>query len=414
MLENQLLLRLAEQYGTPLYVYDLDLVTARYRDLFEFIPDPGLEIRYAMKANYNVALLRHFNAIGCGLDTVSPAEVLLALKLGFPPGRIIYTANNLTDAEVALVRETGVLMNLGSLSRLEKFARAYPGSRICLRFNPDVCDGDNERTMTAGALTKFGLLFDDLAAVLAIVRRHRLRVVGLHEHTGSGLQRVESVFQSMCNLMAIATPGNFPDLEFLDFGGGFKVPYRPDEARVDYRSMGAEIARLFADFCRGYGRPLKILFEPGKYLVAECGVLLTRVNTLKHNRQREIAGCDSGFPQLIRPVLYGAYHQVDNLSNPEGPRRCYDVCGNICETGDRFAEQRELPEIREGDLLAIRNAGAYCYAMGGVYNLRPMPTEVVVQEGRARLARRGFSHRELAERILELSETEPGDGTGKA
>ena len=400
MMDAQLLLDLANRYGTPLYVYDGNLVRQRYRDLFSFIPYPGLKVHYAMKANYNPAILALLRDAGAALDTVSPAEVLMALKLGFPKDRIIFTANNLTDAETAEVHALGVLMNIGSLSRLRKFAAAYPGSRVCLRFNPDVVDGDNINTMTGGDLTKFGILLEKVEEVKAIVAAGNLKVVGLHEHTGSGLQHTESVYQAMKNLMAIATPENFPDLEFLDFGGGFKVPYRPDEKRIDYVAMGREITRLFENFCQGYGRQLGLYFEPGKFMVAEAGVLLVEVNTIKHNRTRTIAGCNAGFPQLIRPVFYQAYHHITNLSNPNGPMAVYDVCGNICETGDRFAEQREMPEVREGDILAIENAGAYCYSMGGVYNLRPMPAEVVVTDQRARLVRPALSSTELVDAIL--------------
>jgi diaminopimelate decarboxylase len=269
-----------------------------------------------------------------------------------------------------------------------------------LRFNPDVCDGDNEKTMTGGDLTKFGILLDAVEEVKEIVRAGNLHIVGLHEHTGSGLQHAESVLQSMRNLMAIATKDNFPELEFLDFGGGFKVPYRPDESRIDYVAMGKAITELFDSFCASYGKDLVMRFEPGKYLSAECGTLITEVNTIKHNRTRTIAGCNSGFPQLIRPVLYDAYHHIVNLSNPDGALHTYDVCGNICETGDRFAEQRELPEIREYDLLAIENAGAYCYSMGSVYNLRPMPAEVVMVDGKVFSINRAQNDDELIDSVL--------------
>ena len=400
MISDARLLELAEMHGTPLYVYDGDMVLEHYRALFRFIPHPRLGIHYALKANYNPALLAILRDAGASLDAVSPAEVILALKLGFPKERIIFTANNLTDAEFDEVRALGVLINIGSLSRLEKTAKRCPGLEICLRFNPDVVDGDNEKTMTGGDLTKFGILMEDLDKVLALVKAGDLKVVGLHEHTGSGLQHTESVFRSMKNLMRLATPEHFPDLRFLDFGGGFKVPYKPDEHRVDYVAMGAEIDRLFRDFEAKYGRELGIRFEPGKYMVAECGHLLTRVNTIKHNRTRVIAGCDSGFPQLIRPMLYGAYHQIDNLSDPTGDPAVYDICGNICETGDRFAEQREIPAIREGDVLAIRNGGAYCFSMGGVYNLRAMPPEVVVFRGEAKLVRKRVTNAALAEQLL--------------
>ena len=400
MISDESLLEFAKEYGTPLYVYDGDLVVERYRDLFKFIPYDRLKIHYALKANYNPGLLTLLRDAGAGLDTVSPGEVVYALKLGFPRERIIYTANNMTDAEFEQVLAMDVVMNIGSLSRLRKIAKQHPGMKLCLRFNPDVCDGDNEKTMTGGDLTKFGILLESVEEVKALVKEGNLRVIGLHEHTGSGLQHAESVYQSMDNLMAIATPENFPDLEFLDFGGGFKVPYKPEERRVDYVAMGAEIARRFTAFTERYGRRLDMLFEPGKYMVAEAGHLLTEVNTIKHNRTRVIAGCDSGFPQLIRPVLYGAYHQIRNLSNPAGTPVVYDVSGNICETGDRFAEQRELPEIREYDILAIGNAGAYCYSMGGVYNLRPMPGEIVVSGGKVVSERRKLTTEELAVQIL--------------
>ena len=400
MISDESLLEFAKEYGTPLYVYDGDLVVERYRDLFKFIPYDRLKIHYALKANYNPGLLTLLRDAGAGLDTVSPGEVVYALKLCFPRERIIYTANNMTDAEFEQVLAMDVVMNIGSLSRLRKIAKQHPGMKLCLRFNPDVCDGDNEKTMTGGDLTKFGILLESVEEVKALVKEGNLRVIGLHEHTGSGLQHAESVYQSMDNLMAIATPENFPDLEFLDFGGGFKVPYKPEERRVDYVAMGAEIARRFTAFTERYGRRLDMLFEPGKYMVAEAGHLLTEVNTIKHNRTRVIAGCDSGFPQLIRPVLYGAYHQIRNLSNPAGKPVVYDVCGNICETGDRFAEQRELPEIREYDILAIGNAGAYCYSMGGVYNLRPMPGEIVVSGGKVVSERRKLTTEELAVQIL--------------
>lgn len=400
MISDESLLEFAKEYGTPLYVYDGDLVVERYRDLFKFIPYDRLKIHYALKANYNPGLLTLLRDAGAGLDTVSPGEVVYALKLGFPRERIIYTANNMTDAEFEQVLAMDVVMNIGSLSRLRKIAKQHPGMKLCLRFNPDVCDGDNEKTMTGGDLTKFGILLESVEEVKALVKEGNLRVIGLHEHTGSGLQHAESVYQSMDNLMAIATPENFPDLEFLDFGGGFKVSYKPEERRVDYVAMGAEIARRFTAFTERYGRRLDMLFEPGKYMVAEAGHLLTEVNTIKHNRTRVIAGCDSGFPQLIRPVLYGAYHQIRNLSNPAGKPVVYDVCGNICETGDRFAEQRELPEIREYDILAIGNAGAYCYSMGGVYNLRPMPGEIVVSGGKVVSERRKLTTEELAVQIL--------------
>ena len=405
-LNNQVLLDAAKQFGTPVYVYDADCIVQKYNELYDFIKYPKLKIHYAMKANYNFNILKLLNAEGASVDTVSPGDVMLAKKAGFTTDRILYTANNMTDEEVAEVVETGVLLNIGSLSRLEKFGKAYPGSEVCIRFNPDVVDGAHEKIMTGGDLTKFGVLMADVEKVKSICAQYDLTVVGLHEHTGSGLQHTASVFQSMENIMALATVENFPALRFLDFGGGFKVTYHPDETPVDYVEMGAEITRLFTDFTKVYGKDLEMYFEPGKYIVAEAGYMVTQVNTIKDNNGRLIVGCDSGFPQLIRPMIYDSYHHIVNLTNVDGPVGTFDICGNICETGDRFAEARELAEIREGDMLSIENAGAYCFAMGGIYNMRAMPPEVMYHKGELKLIRKGLSTQELVDRIVQLSSIE--------
>lgn len=399
-LKDELLINLAEAYDTPLYVYDGDLIVQRYKELFDFIKWPKLRIYYAMKANYNVGILRLLNKHNAFLDTVSPAEVKLAKEVGYPNDRILYTANNLTNEEMEEVKDTGVLMNIGSISRLEKYGKAFPGSNVCLRFNPDVVAGAHDKIKTGGALTKFGILMQDVPKVKEIVAKHDLKVIGLHEHTGSGIAEKEKVYKSMKNLLGVAKSEDFPDLEFIDFGGGFKVPYSPEEKRIDYEAFGDEITRIFKEFCEKYGKDLYMCFEPGKYIVAESGYLIVRVNTLKDNRGRLIAGTDSGFPQLIRPMFYEAYHHVLNLSNPEGEIKVYDVCGNICETGDRFATQRPIPEIKEGDYLAIQNAGAYCYSMGGIYNLRSMPSEILVVDGKPKLTTKKLSNDELVEHLM--------------
>jgi diaminopimelate decarboxylase len=398
-LDRKTMIRLAKKYGTPLYVYNGNLIIKRYKELFDFIKWPKLKILYAMKANYNTGILKLLKDHGAWLDTVSPAEVYLALKLGYSPDKILYTSNNITDKEMHEVKKLGVLLNIGSLSRLKKYAKAYPGTEICLRFNPDVVAGVHEYVRTAGHLTKFGILMQDVPTVKKIAQKYNLKIIGLHEHTGSGIAVTEKVYKSMKNLLSIATRKDFPDLRFIDFGGGFKVPYKPDEKRIDYVTFGKKIADIFSDFCKQYGKELDMYFEPGKYVVAESGHLVVEVNTLKNNRGRLIAGTNSGFPQLIRPILYGAYHIIENLTNPNGKLYKYDICGNICETGDCFAVEREMPEIREGDLLAIKNGGAYCYSMGGIYNLRAMPGEVLVFNGKDHLITKRLSNEELAESI---------------
>lgn len=391
---------IAQDFGTPAYVYDLDRVKQQYTVFRQAFDRPRLKVCYAMKANYNPDILKTLLSMGAGIDAVSPGDLYLALACGFKAADIIYTANNITDPEMVAVMETGVIMNIDSLSRLEKYGKAFPGADVCLRFNPDVVDGEYDKIKTGGDLTKFGILLEDAPKAARLADTFGLRVTGLHEHTGSGLQRPDSILRAMENIMGIAGPELFPHLVFVDLGGGFKVPYRPGESPIDIDEMGRAVVHGFDDFCRSLGRDLELRFEPGKFLTAPAGVLLVRVNTVKQNRNRTICGTDSGFPQLIRPMFYGAYHKIKNLSNPDGPEKRYDICGNICETGDLFARDRPLPEIREGDLLAIQDAGAYGYAMGGTYNLRPMPAEVVVEGGRYRLSRKRLTPEELVAGIL--------------
>src|SRR3989338_668981 len=326
---NHQLISLAQKYGTPLYAYDGDLVARRYRELFDIIKWPKLRIYYAMKANANVSILGLLEREGACLDTVSPAEVLLGLRLGFSPSRMLYTANNMTDEEIKEVHKTGVLMNFESLVHLDKFGRMFPKSEVCIRLNPDVVAGAYDKIKTGGALTKFGILLQDIHRVLDIAQRHRLNIVGIHEHTGSGINNSDAVLQSMRNILDAITPEAFPGLRFVDFGGGFGVPYKPDDRRIDYATFGRHITDIFSAFCRRYGKELELCFEPGKYVVAEAGTFLVQVNNLKDNRGRLIAGVNSGFPQLIRPMFYGAYHHMDNLSNPGGKRNVYDIVGNI-------------------------------------------------------------------------------------
>ena len=399
-LNNSALLSYANKYGTPLYVYNGDLISERYNELKKYINWPKLKLLYAMKANYNVGILNLLKENNAYLDTVSPAEVHLALKLGFRKEDILYTANNITNEEMREVKKTGVLFNIDSLTRLKKYGEAYPGSEVCVRFNPDVYAGEHKHVMTGGDITKFGILLSEVGIVKQVADMYSLKVVGIHEHTGSGVGETEKVYESMTNLLSIATPDNFPNLEFVDFGGGFKVPYRPTTKRIDYAKFGKKIGSIFSEFCERHGKEYYMYFEPGKYIVAESGYLLVEVNTIKNNRGRLIAGTNSGFNQLIRPILYSAHHQIENISNPEGDTKIYDICGNICETGDCFAEQRELSEIREGDKLAIKNAGAYCYSMGSIYNLRPMPPELLILNNKELITNRRVTNKELAESIF--------------
>ncbi len=391
----------SENSVTPFYIYDMNYIIQKYERLKKCFPYEGVCVFYAMKANFNPHILRIMKENDFCLDTVSPAEVILAKKIGFDCKNILFTANNMTDAEMQVVKEQGVLFNIDSLYRLEAYGKAYPGSEVCLRINPDVIAGETANVATAGDLSKFGILLGDVKKAVQIARDYQLKIVGLHEHTGSGISDTGKVFESMQNLLAIVNPTDFPDLEFIDFGGGFKVPYEPDEKENDYESFGVKALELFKECCTQYGKELKLYFEPGKFTVADSGCMVVQVNTVKNNKGRLIVGTDSGFPHLIRPVLYGAYHHVVNLSNPQGEEKLYDVYGNTCESGDCFAMQRPLPEIRPGDYLAIMNAGAYCRSMASEYNLRPLPAEYVVYNGDVITAKKKLTHEELAERTLK-------------
>lgn len=402
-INREQLIELAKKYGTPLYVYNGDLIIQRYKEMHDFIPWPKLKIYYAMKANYNLSILKLLLQEGASIDAVSPGDVLLAKKAGFPSERILFTANKITDKEMHLVEKENVLFNIGSISRLEKYGRAYPGTEVCIRFNPDIVAGEHENIRTGGESTKFGILLQDIEQVKEIVKKYNLKVIGIHEHTGSGIPETVQMMAGMKNILEITIPENFPDLCFVDFGGGFKIPYVPNDMVPDYKKFGKEVVDLFSEVCKKYNRTLEIYFEPGRYIVGESGYLLISVTTLKHNRLKLIAGTDSGFPQLIRPMFYQAYHHIENLTNPKGEIKKYDIVGNICESGDCFGVNRSLPEIREGDILAIRNAGAYCYSMGGIYNLRPMPAEVLVLNGKDKLVRKRLSYEEMIEQIIKES-----------
>lgn len=397
---NQLL-KISKKYGTPLYVYEGDLIKQRYNDLKSYIPWNKLKIYYAMKANYNIAILKLLEKEGSCIDAVSPGDIEMALTAGFTPERILFTANRITDEDMDYVKNTGVLFNIGSLSRLEKFGKKYPNSEVCIRFNPMVIAGENEKVRTGGESSKFGIFLKDKDKVLEITNKYNLKIIGIHEHTGSGIPETVKMMQGMENILNILNNYEFPDLRFVDFGGGFKVPYHPNEKMVDYSSFGKQVIEIFSEFCARYGKELEMYFEPGKFLVSEAGHLLIQVTDIKQNPSKLFAGTNSGFPQLIRPMFYQAYHHITNLSNPDGKIIKYDVIGNICESGDCFATDRELPEIRELDILDIQNAGAYCYSMGGVYNLRPMPAEVLMVNDSDELITKRKTYKELITGILK-------------
>ena len=393
------LIRAAKKYGTPLYVYEERIIRRQCRLLKQHLKGIRTRLLYAMKANAHPAILDVIRSEGIGIDAVSPAELYLALRAGFEPTDVLYTANNMTDEEMHAVVEQGVLLNLGELSRLERFGRAYPGSDVCIRLNPQIGSGHHVHVVTAGKKTKFGVPVEEIDTVKAIADRHRLRVVGLHQHIGSGIPSMDVLAAAIAVLLESAA--RFDDLQFLNCGGGFDVPYRPEDVPIDFENFESTVVAMLRAH-NGNGRlgELTYWFEPGRFFVAEAGALLVRVNTVKESNGLHFAGTDSGMGHLIRPALYGAYHEIYNLSNPDALRRPYEIVGNICESGDVFAHHRPVQEIREGDILAIMDAGAYGIAMASVYNLRPLPAEVLIRaNGKMECIRPGLTHEALVDSL---------------
>lgn len=389
---------LIARYGSPLYVYDLDVVRARARALRDAVTYRPFQPLYAIKANSCPAIARVLVQEGFGVDAVSPGEVALALKLGVLPERVLYTENNMTDAEMVEAIHQGVMINCGSLDRLERVARAG-ARRASVRFNPFIGDGAHEKICTAGPMTKFGVHYAQVDQVLAIEQATGMQVHGCHMHIGSGFLDAEAFVQACSVLLSVAA--RLPHLTFIDLGGGIGIPYRPDQQAMDVSALGQHVSQLMTTFCRSYGRPLELRLEPGRFPVAESGTLYTTVTSVKTNpdgadgKGRTFVGCDTGFNHLVRVAMYDAYHRIDNITRPDASSVTVDIVGNICESGDIFARDRTIPQPQVGDVLALRDAGAYGFAMASTYNTRPLPAEVVVEGGVARLARRRQTVEEL-------------------
>lgn len=382
-LSHEQLLHIANEYGTPVYVYHAEKISEQFAKLQQAFSQTPARFFYASKALTNINILKHIRSLGCHVDCSSINEVKLALHAGFEKENVLYTSNGIAFSEIEEAVSLGVNVNIDSLSNLEKFGKKYGHDYpVGIRLRPNIMAGGNLKISTGHEKSKFGIPIEQLDQILALVKTTNLHIAGLHVHTGSEIKDVE-VFMKVADIFYDLVP-HFPEVRFLDLGGGFKVPYKEGEAGTDVPLLGQKVAEVMQKLSATYHRQFEVWFEPGKFIVSECGYFITEVNVLKQNGNTVFAGVNSGFNHLIRPMFYEAYHRIENISNPDALKHPYTVVGNICET-DTFATDRPLAEIREGDRLVFYNAGAYGFEMGSNYNSRYKPAQVLVIEGQAHL-----------------------------
>ena len=401
-LRREDLLELAGRHGTPLYVYDATVIRrqmARLREALGGVAD--VRIHYAAKALTTLPVLELMRRLGCGLDAVSIGELEMGLRAGFAAEEMMFTPNGVAWEEVERAVALGVQVNLDNLPQLEAFGRAFPGRKVCVRINPNIMAGGNRNISVGHSRSKFGISVRRLPELLELVRRERIAVNGVHMHTGSDILDLEVFLQAVDVLLGVAR--EFPEVEYLDFGSGFKVAYKPGDVQTDMAAFGRALQERVEAFGRVRGRPVAMVFEPGKFLVSEAGHLLVRATVVKAGDAETFVQVDSGLNHLLRPMLYGSYHHIENLSNPEGEERPATVVGYICET-DTFATDRPVAQVRAGDVLRFANAGAYGMTMASQYNARVRPAEVL-WTGRQGVAIR---RRETLEDLLATT-LEPGE-----
>lgn len=381
--ENNDPTKLAKTYGTPLYVYNERILRKQCRSLKDMVTYPEFVVDYSAKANSSLALLQIVKSEGLEVDAMSPGEIMVERMAGFAPEEIFYICNNVSEEEMQYAINEGVVISVDSISQLEQYGRLAPGGDIAVRFNPGVGAGHHEKVVTAGKKTKFGVDPELVPEVKEILERYHLNLIGINQHIGSLFMTGEAFVQSIQSLLSIAR--QFPDLKFIDMGGGFGIPYRKEEgeAALDLESLGREVDKALYAFAREYGRMVTFRIEPGRYIAAECGMILGRVQSVKNNHVKKFIGCDIGFNVLVRPIMYDSYHGVEiyresgELSSME---ETVTIVGNICESGDILANDRTLPEIFVGDVLGVLDAGAYGHVMSSNYNNRLRPAEILIRE----------------------------------
>ena len=370
------LLDLANKYGSPLYVYETEIIASQYNRITDAFKKVGqLQLNYAVKALSNINILRFFKNLGAGLDTVSIQEVNLGLSVGVAPEKIIYTPNGVSLEEIENVAKTGVQINIDNLSILELFGQKHPEIPVCIRINPHIMAGGNSKISVGHIDSKFGISVHQVPHIKRVVENTGMHINGIHMHTGSDILDIDTFLRATEILFDVAK--KFKSIDFIDFGSGFKVPYKEGDISTDIEQLGLQLSERFNSFCKDFGKKVTLMFEPGKFLVSKAGYFLAKVNVVKQTTSTVFAGIDSGFNHLIRPMMYDSYHHISNISNPDGRDRFYSVVGYICET-DTFGSNRRISEISEGDILCFENAGAYCFSMASNYNSRYRPAEVMI------------------------------------
>lgn len=399
-ISNEQLIAVAEEFGTPTYVYHAEKIAQQYNKMKEAFKGHPTRIFYACKALTNINILKYMNSLGTNIDCVSINEVKLALKAGFDKKNILFTPNCVDLAEVIEGTELGVNINIDNISILEafghKFGDSYP---ICIRINPHIEAGGNYKISTGHIDSKFGISIHQMRHIERVVKTTGLDVKGLHMHTGSEIKDAGVFLRGLEVMFEMAR--HFDSLEYLDLGSGFKVPYKDDEIETDINTLGEQLTKAVGEFEKEYGRELEIWFEPGKYLVSEAGSFIVNVNVIKQTPATVFVGVNSGFNHLIRPMFYDSYHKISNISNPNGTKRIYTVVGNICET-DTFAWDRVINEVHENDYLVFHNAGAYCFEMSSNFNSRLRPAEVMIKDGKAFLIRERDEFNDLLRNQVEV------------